>query len=114
MRFYRLIFLFILFPSICFAAAYQGKVANVFASSNKVYIFVNKGYFDNSSSCTGETSYFVLWLDPSTDYGRAMLSIALTAKTSKTLVWVSGDNNCSIGPSSHKAEKLLSIDLKGD
>ncbi|MDH5325952.1 MAG: hypothetical protein OEZ68_00625 [Gammaproteobacteria bacterium] len=94
------------------AGSYQGRVTNVFAYNNKVYVFVKNGNFDNNNTCTGSVQSLTLWLDPQSDYSKAMLSIALTAKTTDKTVWVAGNNVCTGAPSGY-AEGMLAIDLKG-
>lgn len=94
------------------AGSYQGEVTNVFAYGSKVFVTVKNGSFDNSTTCTGSTTELKLWLDPSTDYGKALLSIVLTAKTTERVVWTLGSNSCISGPTG-QAEELSAIDLKG-
>lgn len=94
-----------------FAGSYQGKVKSIFAYKGKVFVSVSDGVYDNSNTCTGQSSALTLWLDPSVEYDKAMLSLVLTAKVTEKLVWVSG-GVCIAGPLG-QAEKLAAIDFKG-
>lgn len=111
-RYILMFCIFISYGSASYAGSYQGKVSNVFAYNGKVFVYVDSGSYDNSNTCTGSSSQLTLWLDPATDYGKALLSIVLTAKLSDRLVWVVGTNSCLAGPGG-QAEELLGIDLKG-
>ncbi len=105
--------LFFLGSNAAIASAYQGKVTHVFAHAGKVFVTVANGAFDGPVSCTTTTDHMMLWIDPATDYGKAMISIALTAKTTDKLTWVGGDNTCITGPGNRTSEQLVSMDLKG-
>lgn len=115
MKLSKIIFLSLLFlcSKSVFASAYQGKVTNVFAHAGKVFVTVAGGAFDGPVSCTTTTDYIMLWIEPGTSYGKALISIALTAKTTDRLTWVAGDSTCIPGPSGITTEQLTSMDLKG-
>lgn len=95
------------------SSAYQGKVINVFAYSGKVFVTVANGAFDGPVSCTTTTTNMVLWIDPTTAYGKTLVSIALAAKTTGGLVWAGGDNACITGPGAVASEQMVMIDFKG-
>lgn len=101
-----------LITSYVYPGSYQGKVSNVFAYSDKVFVFVSEGFYDDPNTCTDRTDRLSLWIDPATDYGKALLSISLTAKTTGRLVWAGGSNSCIAGPGGN-SEQLTTIDLKG-
>jgi len=102
----------VILSSTANAGSYQGYITNVFAHSGKIFILVKNGTFGNSTTCTGFTDRLSLWIDPSTDYGKALISISLTAKSSNKLVWVTGSTTCITGPLGN-SEQLSAIDLKG-
>ena len=95
------------------AASYQGTISNVWAYGTKVYVIVGDGGFDGSSgSCPLAGNKMMFAIDPNTPYGRALLSIALTAKVTGRLAYVGGNSICEGGPGTN-AEGLATIDLKG-
>ena len=95
------------------ATSYQGTVSNVWAYGTKIYVIVGDGAFDGSSgSCPLAGNKMMFAIDPGTAYGRALLSIVLTAKVTGRLAYVAGNGVCEGGPGNN-AEGLASIDFKG-
>ncbi len=90
------------------AGSYQGYVTNVFAVDGRVHIKLDTGA--GTSQCGAGTAYYI---DVGTEFGRAMLSIAIIAKTTQTLVWVAGTDSCLVGTPYNGSEALAQIDLKG-
>jgi len=107
-----LLLVFAMLASDAYAGSYQGQITHVFAYVGKVYIDVQDGGFDNPTTCTGSSDHLALWVDPSTDFGKALVSISLTAKSTGRVVWVSGNNTCITGPLG-ASEQMLAIDFKG-
>lgn len=77
-----------------------------------MFVRVSNGVWDSNNTCTTNTDSFEVWLDPSEEYGKALLSIALISKTTDRLVWVLGSGSCISGPRG-KAEGFSGVDLKG-
>ncbi len=101
----------LVFSGNAVAGWYQGTVTNVFPvdhEGGRVYIFLNDG---NGELSCGNGKVF--YADPNTEIGKAILSVALVAKTTGKLVWVSGSGSCVEGWPSNGGEKIISIDLKG-
>lgn len=104
----------IIFSSVCYGASYQGKVTNVFAYNGRILVNIKNGSFDNpEGNCSTKTDSMPSYIDINTDYGKALLSIVLIAKTTEKLVWASASSNgCINGPLGSSGE-LKHIDLKG-
>lgn len=69
-------------PMYTHATSYQGYVKNVFALYGKIFIYFIGG--GSRSFCEQESAErFIAWIDPETEYGKAMLSISITAKITK-------------------------------
>jgi len=101
--------LLVCMPMTSFAGNYQGNIKNVFAKYNKVYIKLENG--TAKGSCGNGDSFSI---DPVSDYGKAMIAIALTAKTTGKIVYASGEGTCAVGsPFSGGSEILSGLDLKG-
>lgn len=95
------------------AAVYQGTVVNVAPFNGKVHIVVANGNFDGSPGACPSGNAMIYGIDPNTAYGRAMVSVALTAKVTGRLVWAVGDANCEWGSPFGQGEGLSGLDLKG-
>ena len=100
-------------PSLSLAGSYQGQITSVFAYGGKVFLKVENGTWDDSNTCTGRNNRLDVWLDPATDFGKALLSIALVAKTTDKQVWVVGNARCSDEGPLGRTEQLIGMDLKG-
>jgi hypothetical protein len=113
MKIYILIAI-LLISSISYGASYQGKVTNVFAYQGKIFVRISNGSFNNSSgNCSSKTDGLPAYIDVNTEYGKALLSIVLIAKTTEKTVWVNvSSNSCLQGPYG-PAGVLSLIDLKG-
>lgn len=98
--------------TVCAASSYQGTVTNIFAHSDKVYVRVANGHYDNKSACVSTDNSIEVWLDPNAEFGKALLSLALVAKTSDKLVWLATDDICISGPRGIAVAKLVALDLK--
>jgi hypothetical protein len=107
-----------LLSEVAHATAYQGTVTNVSVSSNGAVAFVvvsNGGPAGGSCPLNSNSMVFSIPLSPATDAGKALLSLAMSAKVTGLLVYAVGDGNCTGtniyngGPS----ETLLIMDLKG-
>lgn len=95
------------------AASYQGTVSHVWAFQGKVYLIVDNGAFDGSpGSCPTSSNAMQYVMDPATPYGRALMSIAMTAKVTGRLIYVAGDGACTSGPGG-TAEGIVHMDFKG-
>jgi len=105
-------FFAVVFSCASFAGSYQGTVKSVFAYNGKIYVLMREGHYDNANTCTGNANQFHAWVDPSTEFGKALISIALAAKVSGKVVWAAGNNSCSAGALG-LAEHLIALDLKG-
>jgi len=101
-----------------YATVYQGTVTNVTAAFGTIYVFINNGSFGGSQgSCpTGTGMVFSIPASPSaSDFGKAMVSIALTARVTGQLVYAAGDGICTNGNpyNGTGSEGLAYLDLKG-
>ena len=95
------------------AASYQGTVSHVWAYQGKVYLIVDNGGFDGSpGSCPSSANAMQYMMDPATPYGRALISIAMTAKVTGRLIYIGGDGICTNGPGG-TAEGIAHMDFKG-
>ncbi len=83
---------------------YQGIVTSVFAAGGIVLVTVTNG--SGQLICSGVAQF---WVDLSTDFGRAQLSIAMTAKASGAQVYVQGNGVCSPAWPYNNTEQLVAI-----
>ena len=95
-----------------YASSYQGTVVDTYAAGGNIYIILDSGAFGSPNTCANGARG-IYGIDPTTPYGRAMLSIALTAKVTGRLVWAAGDGNCTPTVLGVPVENLVQIDLKG-
>jgi hypothetical protein len=99
------------------AAAYQGTVVSVFPYNGIIYIALTGGGFDGAATgCqTGMNDVMLYAVDPSTSFGRILVSTALAAKVSGKLVYAVGNGVCGNGNpyNGRSYETLLGLDLKG-
>lgn len=101
--------------SVARGAAYQGIITHVYPSNGMVYVLVANGAFDGSQgNCPSPGNAMLFSLDPATAFGRALLSVALSAEVSGKTVWAAGDSVCTGGsPYGTSSEGLVGMDLKG-
>ncbi len=92
--------------SVVNAGDYTGSIKQVFAANQKVYILLENG--SGSSTCGAGNSFSI---DPTTELGKAMISIALTAKTTNNAVWVGGTGTCDGYSPYSGSEIIASINL---
>lgn len=95
------------FLSPAYASYYQGYVVSVMADGGKILVVLANGF--GQSTCSNPKFY----LDPNAAYDRAMLSLAISAKLTEKLVYVSGNDNCQSEWPYSNAQQLNAIDLKG-
>jgi hypothetical protein len=101
------------------ATIYQGYVTNVTAANGVIYIYVANGAFGpggqgNCPSANGMV--YAINVSPSaSDFNRALIAIAISAKTTGLLVYANGDGNCAyVNPyATGNAEGLAYLDFKG-
>jgi hypothetical protein len=85
----------------------------VWAYQGKVYFIIANGAFDGSSgSCPWAANSMMYAADPTTPWGRSLISIALTAKLTARLVYIGGDGACAPAPGGN-AEGIVHMDFKG-
>ena len=99
------------------AANYQGVIASVFAINNLAYVFINNGTFDGSSSSCRTGAGMVYSFDPTTAFGRSLLSVVLTAKSTGALVYAVGSPSCAASSpygAGGTGETLTGMDVKGN
>jgi hypothetical protein len=95
------------------AASFQGIVSHVWGAQGKIYLIVDNGAFDGSpGSCPASANSMQYVMDPATPFGRALISIAMTAKVTGRLIYVAGDGNCA-GWAGGTAEGIVHMDFKG-
>jgi hypothetical protein len=100
------------------ATVYQGYVTNVTAASGMIYIVVANGAFGGGQgNCPGVNSMvYAISVSPSaSDFNRALIAIAISAKTTGLLVYANGDGNCVNGNpyTTGNSEGLVYLDFKG-
>lgn len=76
------------FLSSAYASYYQGYVVSIMADGGRILVVLANG--SGQSTCGNPRFY----LDPNVAYDRAMLSLAISAKLTEKLVYVSGNDNC--------------------
>lgn len=91
-----------------YAGYYQGYVVNVMADGGKVLVTLANG--SGQSICSAGPKFY---LDPNLGCDRAMLTLAISAKLTDKLVYVSGSDNCQSEWPYNNAQQLTAIDLKG-
>jgi hypothetical protein len=101
------------------ATIYQGYVTNVTAANGMIYVLISNGTFGTGGqgNCpTGSAMAYAISVSPSaSDFNRALIAIALSAKTTGLQVYASGDGNCANGNpySGGGSEGLSVLDFKG-
>ena len=96
------------FAATANAAYYQGVVTSVQANGGKVLVVVSNG---SGSGLCGSTAVF--YLDPTVEYEKVMLSIAMSARVTGLLVWVGADDTCQTAWPITNTQHMVAIDLKG-
>ena len=90
-------------------------MTNVAAYYGKVVVAMGSGGFDGPpSSCSVSNGAMLFWLDPTTPFGKTLLSLALSAKLSGKTIYATGDGLCSDAAPfpGVSSERLLGMDLK--
>jgi hypothetical protein len=98
------------------ASVYQGTVASVYPYQGMVYIVINNGAFGGAqTSCPVGVDGMVFVIDPTTAFGKVLMTTALSAKLTGKTVYATGDGNCGgWNPYNGKSnEGLIGMDLKG-
>lgn len=86
------------------AAEYQGYVSSIMAVGGKVFVVLNGG--SGSGLCSAVTRFY---LDPGSAYDRAMMALAMTAKTAESLVYVGGTDTCMSAWPYNDSQQLTAI-----
>jgi hypothetical protein len=107
----KLFLVLVIFSPATLATAYQGKVTNVFAWNGKIFVHFTEG--GTADYCSQSLDRYIAWIDPESEYGKTMITLAISAKLSGRLVWVAGNGSCISAGSGRYAEVLTAIDLKG-
>src|SRR5690606_23074206 len=97
---------FISFPVFAAEKAVTGKV-QLFAYRNLQLVIVE---FDKSNAGCGKN----YWFDPTTDMGKVLLSMLLTAQMAGKKVWANGVSECLSEYPYNNAYKLTNIKLMSD
>ncbi|HEY0342500.1 MAG TPA: hypothetical protein VGC34_16990 [Steroidobacteraceae bacterium] len=84
--------------------SYQGTVTSVFATGGIVLVTVSNGA--GQLICSGVAQF---WVDPSTDFGRTQMALAMAAKASGALVYVQGNGACSTAWPYNNTEQLVAL-----
>ncbi len=97
----------VVWTSAASGSDYEGNITSINANGGKAMVTLANG--SGASYCPAGPKFY---LDPNVACDKAMLSLALTAKATRRLVYVSGTNTCeSAWPYDH-SQQLTSIDLK--
>ena len=98
----------LLLPSISFAAKdYVGKVSSIRADGGKVLVTMKDGTADTGCG-TGNK----FWLDPTIDFDKSILSLAITAKATQDTVYILGGGDCQPNWPYYNSHRLSVFELR--
>jgi hypothetical protein len=93
------------------AADYEGVITNISAFNGLVYVAMSEGGTTNGGTnpCIGN----IFIIDPTTPFGKTMLSVVVLTKSTGKRAYVWGDNSCAWTPyGTGTAQKMTGIDSK--
>ncbi len=108
MKYRFALLLLVLFPMISFAGKdYLGKVSSIKADGGKVLIKMVAG---NATTGCGSGNSF--WLDPTTDFDKSILSLAIAAKATQSTVYILGGGDCQPNWPYYNSYRLAVFELR--
>ncbi len=78
------------------ASSYMGYIQSVAQIGNRVFVYVNGGWWGTDNCGSGRSS-LIVYADTSTADGRTFIALATAAKLSGNQVYVSGNGDCWAG-----------------